>query len=109
MTMIFLVITLVLIYFSITVIIIKDIDKKYMALIPGVNIYYFFNMLGLSKLDMLILVLGIIVPVTRPFMIPFTYILISFMIPYAMEKGAVFGLFFLLFPFIAYPALAALR
>ena len=109
MTMIFLIVTLVIMYLSITMVIIKDIDKKIMALIPGVNIYYFLKMLGLSKIDMLILLIGIIVPFTRPLMLPFAYILISFMIPYAMEKGALFGFFFLLVPFVAYPFLAIFR
>ena len=109
MTLMLVIITLIIVYISITVVIIKDSDKKVFCLIPGVNIYYFLNMLGLSKIDMLILLIGIIIPFTRPFMIPFTYILISFMIPYAMEKSVLFGLLFLIFPFISYPLLAMLR
>lgn len=109
MTMIFLIATLVIVYISITVIVMKDIEIKGMALIPGVNIYNFLKMLGLSNLDMLILLVGIIIPITRPFMLPFAYILISFMVSYAMEKGFLFGLLFLIVPFISYPVLAASR
>ncbi len=109
MTMIFVVGTLIIMYLSIIVIIIKDIEIKGMALVPGVNIYYYLKMLGLSKIDMIILLIGILIPFTRPFMIPFTYILLSFMVAYAMEKGALFGFIFLLFPFIAYPVLAIAR
>ena len=109
MTMIFAIIVLVIMYLSITVIIIKDSDKKLFCLIPGVNIYLFLKMLGLSNLDMIVLLVGIIIPFTRPFMIPFAYILISFMVPYAMEKGAIFGFLFLILPFISYPILALYR
>lgn len=109
MTRIFVISTLIIMYISITAIIIKDSEKKGLCLIPGFNIYLFLNMLGLSKVDMLILIIGIIIPITRPFMIPFTYILISFMIPYAMEKSAIFGLLFLFLPFISYPLLAVFR
>ena len=109
MTKIFVISTLIIMYISIIAIIIKDSDKKVLCLIPGFNIYLFLNMLGLSKVDMLILLIGIIIPFTRPFMIPFTYILISFMIPYAMEKSVLFGLLFLCLPFISYPLLAMFR
>ena len=109
MTRILVISTLIIMYISITAIVIKDSEKKLLCLVPGFNIYLYLNMLGLSKIDMLILLIGMIIPFSRPFMIPFTYILISFMVPYAMEKSVLFGLLFLIFPFAAYPLLAMFR
>lgn len=101
-----LIISLIVIYFSIPGYLMKAGHSFFKGLIPIYNIVQLFKVLEIN-LGLFMIILGFVfIPYSSAFTLTLLYIFIPFIICHAYGRPIVLGLLGIIFPFIFYPLMA---